>query len=318
MQDRFSELKNWFSTLESAQQHLFAVVDAAREPRIPAELRGRAVEFVSLYRGEPEEALVAVAPYLVQLDLKSEFTRWLLADGWGNSWGIFLVSQSSLEDLRRHLRHFLLVRDPAGTELYFRFYDPRVLRVYLPTCTAAETKRFFGPVATYLMETEDGHGVMLFSRQGSRTIRLADLSSNTPSGVIEHDDVIEKGPKPNVSRMKIRYEQMQALNDYMNTSFLKRAAVHLRQEHPRQTNSMSDTDLHRLVNAGSDRAAAYGLMRENEIVSFLELLILFGEDFDTRTKWAPPILHNPDLSPPEKVEALQEHRDTVQSIGENA
>jgi hypothetical protein len=46
--------------------------------------------------------------------------------------------------------------------------------------------------------------------------------------------------------------------------------------------------------------------------------MLFGSDFDTRMEWAAAILQNPDLAPAEKVEALQEHRDADQEIGEQA
>src|SRR5262245_23164638 len=112
MQNSAIELRDWFLTLESANRQLYAVLDAARESRIFSELQGRGVEFVSLYRGEPEETLSQVAPYLVRIDPKSEFTRWLLANAWGDSWGIFLISSASLDDIRRHFRRFLLVRDP--------------------------------------------------------------------------------------------------------------------------------------------------------------------------------------------------------------
>src|SRR5262252_6291317 len=109
MQDRTISLRDWFSKLGSATQHLFAVADSAREPNIPIELRRRGAEFSSLYRGEPEESLSSVAPYLVRVDPQCELMRWLLTNGWGNSWGIFLVSSTSLETLRQHFRRFLLV-----------------------------------------------------------------------------------------------------------------------------------------------------------------------------------------------------------------
>src|SRR5262245_36211173 len=110
-QDRTITLRDWFSKLGSATQHVFAVLDSARDSNIPIELRRKGAEFSSLYRGEPEESLSSVAPYLVSLDPESELMRWLLTSGWGNSWGIFLVSSASLEALRRHFRRFLLVHD---------------------------------------------------------------------------------------------------------------------------------------------------------------------------------------------------------------
>ncbi len=39
--------------------------------------------------------------------------------------------------------------------MIFRYYDPRVLRVYLPTCLAPELRTVFGPVRRFLLESED-------------------------------------------------------------------------------------------------------------------------------------------------------------------
>ena len=50
-----------------------------------------------------------------------------------------------------------------GRELYFRFYDPRVLRIFLPTCNAAETATFFGPVGQFLVEAQDAETLLRFS-----------------------------------------------------------------------------------------------------------------------------------------------------------
>jgi len=57
-----------------------------------------------------------------------------------------------LAQLRRHFRELLIVRDDSGRKLVFRFYDPRVLSIYLPTCTGAEARQFFGPVRRMAME----------------------------------------------------------------------------------------------------------------------------------------------------------------------
>ena len=42
----------------------------------------------------------------------------------------------------------------------FRWYDPRVLRVYLPTCTVGELREVFGPARAFLVEDVDP-GVLL-------------------------------------------------------------------------------------------------------------------------------------------------------------
>ena len=42
--------------------------------------------------------------------------------------------------LRHHLKGFLRVRGESGQKMMFRYYDPRVLRVYLPTCNPIDTQ----------------------------------------------------------------------------------------------------------------------------------------------------------------------------------
>src|SRR5215475_13081353 len=310
-QDRAISLRDWFSKLGSATQHLFAVMDSARESNIPIELRRIGAEFSSLYRGQPEESLSSVAPYLVSLDPKSEMMQWLLTNGWGNSWGIFLVSSTSLETLRRHFRRFLLVRDAAGNELYFRFYDPRVLRTFLPTCTGAETKRFFGPVGIYLIEAENGEAVSFFSRRTAGTIRVAELNGWSDAALIADGSSAEATPKLVKYRLRIREEQMNVFSVYMNKSFLSRAAQYLRETCPDPTNSMTAAELQEFIDTGVDRAASYSLIREDEIGVFLELMLLFGMDFDHKTDWAAEVLQNPDLSAAERLNTLHEHRDNA-------
>ena len=45
-------------------------------------------------------------------------------------------------------------------KVLFRFYDPRVLRVFLPGCTPKESAQFFGPIKRYFFEGEDPSEVL--------------------------------------------------------------------------------------------------------------------------------------------------------------
>ncbi len=139
---------------------LYAILDAARAPLILARLQKCTDERKSLYAGVKGDALYAVAPHLIALPPSSTFLATLIRDGWGQSWGIYFTSPKSLPEVRKHLRHFLLVNLPSNEQVIFRYYDPRVLRVYLPTCTPDELIEFFGPIRSFLMESDDP-GVML-------------------------------------------------------------------------------------------------------------------------------------------------------------
>lgn len=145
---------------------VFTILDGASIPGLLQSLYSFDPEYICLYRGELAPDMAEVAPYLVMLDRDSPITDWLLSKGWGMHWGIFGVTQADLQSLRKHFRTFLMVYDESGTSLYFRYYDPRVLRVYLPTCNAGELKTVFGPVLSYLVEDEDPKTVRKFQLVG--------------------------------------------------------------------------------------------------------------------------------------------------------
>ena len=57
-----------------------------------------------------------------------------------------------------------MVKNEGGKSIYFRYYDPRVLRVYLPTCNEGELDVIFGPVLRYVVEGEDAKTMIEYSR----------------------------------------------------------------------------------------------------------------------------------------------------------
>lgn len=130
----------------------FAILDGASVPGLQAKLRQWKPEHECLYRGELKPDLAEAAPYLVQLSLGADITNWICSEGWGKHWGVFAITGAPLMAARQHFRRLLTVHDESGKPLLFRFYDPRVLNVYLPTCTAEELSSIFGPVSTYISE----------------------------------------------------------------------------------------------------------------------------------------------------------------------
>ena len=155
---------------------LFAVLDAARAPEVLGALRTHTELHYSLYDGPEGERLDDVAPYLVQLQARSPLTELLIREHWGQDWGVFLWALTDFKALRRHLRRFLIVQDAKGKDMYFRFYDPRVLRVFLPTCTPEELSDFFGPIAGFLIESAERGHAWQCSHQPGYPLRLEDLA----------------------------------------------------------------------------------------------------------------------------------------------
>ena len=136
----------------NGQANVFAILDGASSPTLVKTLYEHEPEYCCLYRGELQPDVATVAPYLVRLEPEQKFAEWVLAEGWGVHWGIFLHTATTLRALRDHFREFHTVELPDQRTVLFRYYDPRVLRTFLPVCNAAELTTFFGPVQSFLVE----------------------------------------------------------------------------------------------------------------------------------------------------------------------
>ena len=150
--------------------NVYAVLDGASVEQLPQLLWEHEPENICLYRGELEPDIAAVAPYLVKLEYDHPFTRLVCEQGWGKHWGIYIITPAEVDIrvLRQHFRKFLMVYDPDGKLIYFRYYDPRVLRAYLPTCNAEDINIVFGPIGSYVLEDEDSSILQRFTSDGKK------------------------------------------------------------------------------------------------------------------------------------------------------
>lgn len=150
-------LSDWLWPLDEdgKRPRVFFLADAARDERIFPLLQSSWLDSVCLYDGELPLEFRRSAPHLAELERETEESREILELGWGNAWGVFLRARVGLDELKAHFRTLLTVRDEKGKALFFRFYDPRVLSTYLPTCTREELEQVFGPVEAFLMEGDE-------------------------------------------------------------------------------------------------------------------------------------------------------------------
>lgn len=143
----------------------FAILDGAGIPDLLDRLYDENdPEFDCLYAGELGPDMAEVVPYIARLEQDSDFAGWVFS-GWGEHWGIFTVVPAELDlaTVRRHLRKLNMVYGPDNQSLYFRWYDPRVLRIVLPTCDAVQLKKMFGPVLRFITEGETPDHGLAFS-----------------------------------------------------------------------------------------------------------------------------------------------------------
>jgi hypothetical protein len=154
--DEWSFMKTW------------AILDGARDERIVKAVDRSYQDKCCLFAGNISAELKGVAPYLVRFDRGEDLSEYVLENGWGNAWGVFFSSSASLETLRKHFRKFLRVTDEAGRRLLFRYYDPRVLSIYLPTCNNEELTTIFGPIDRFVAEADEGKEAVEYRFSGVR------------------------------------------------------------------------------------------------------------------------------------------------------
>ncbi|WP_181233891.1 DUF4123 domain-containing protein [Enhygromyxa salina] len=150
---------------------LFAVLDGAREDAVHAFTSTAGLPWAYLEDGVVEATYEVCAPRLIALgSWPSTALEQLLAKGWGKSWGVFVRARLNMGALREHLRTLSSVKLPTGRVAQFRFYDPRVLRVYLPSCTYDEVAQVFGPIDEFAMEDEDPAIACRFGRDNGALV----------------------------------------------------------------------------------------------------------------------------------------------------
>jgi len=153
----------WSKVFNNNDLLFYAILDSARDESIFAKLVTSEIEQLCLYNKEQSLDLAEVAPYIVLLHKEDSFTKWFFDKGWGRSWGILFSSSASLFELKKHFEQFITVSDEKGNILFFRFYDPRVLRVFLPTCNNEQLSDIFDLIRCFYLEGEDNSLVNQYS-----------------------------------------------------------------------------------------------------------------------------------------------------------
>jgi hypothetical protein len=133
--------------------------------QLPDYLDERDSPFACLLRGETDPLVLTRAPYLVRLVPGDEIFSWILQEGWGRNWGMFTAvpPDTPFEEVLEHFRQFVQVRLPDGRIVFFRFYDPRVQRVFVPSCDAGQTGELFSLPTVWSCESEGGAALLVHS-----------------------------------------------------------------------------------------------------------------------------------------------------------
>ncbi|SIR53255.1 MULTISPECIES: DUF4123 domain-containing protein [Acidiphilium] len=251
---------------------MFAVVDAARDPKIPDYLTalGTADTCQCLWQGDLFLRAGDTAPYLVRLDRDATLTRILMIEGAGKGWMLPLRTEVPFETLRSHCRRFPDAQLPDGRIVLFRWYDSRVLHDLLPALDPEECRSLFGPITTLWTENPAGDLVAYQAPPPGSTIAL-------PPGLFP-----------------IRPTVMDAMTHREQRTMDQRIATFLQKELPEKTRSIEPPRLLAWVGRMRGRAAPYGVISERGLMKWMLLGVFLGQDFDEQPVFR-SVLESPDI-----------------------
>lgn len=144
----------------------YLLLDGARTPDLPGALEDIGARFECLFAGALDPAVAATAPYVVDLGATPAAFDFAASSGLDRTGLLFAVSKLDLYGLRRHLRRLALAELPDGRVTFFRYYDPRALKLVLEVATPEQEAQIFGAAGEvrFLILDEAGRPMRLGPR----------------------------------------------------------------------------------------------------------------------------------------------------------
>jgi hypothetical protein len=144
-------------------------------------------------------------------------------------------------------------------------------------------------------------------RQHGALLIAAPLSTPAPSVT---DAAASEGAagERRIGRLRVRRRQYANLAGVVANGAVQRLVDHCRTRYPIHPPAQDPQTLRAWVKQGVRRAAAYGIVAEEDLQSFLGLRVMFGDSFDDdpRCAWAAVVLWDPALSGTQKMDSLIE------------
>ena len=283
--------------LTSGPSNLYALLDACDESSVVQKINSlEKSQAASLYQGSAARDFYAIAPYVVAAD--QAFVDWIANNMLGRPWGYFLETDPlvTLPKIRSHLRRFMMAKGPGDKDLYFRFYDPRVVTIFLKSFSSETVSRFWGPIQSILLFDED-----------SQLVRLSPPETVSPS--------LDR------SRFTVTESDLQNYVRHRDQGFRQRLKSHLTDFLQSHGQNVNQEQLDSQIIVGLERAKRYLLTKQSDIARYLELICFHVRSFEERGDPLPVqnILFDRRIKITERLDRLEDwakQHSAVASVGE--
>jgi hypothetical protein len=184
----------------------------------------------------------------------------------------------------------LRVQDEQGRILVFRFYDPRVLRVYMPTCEPSETMQMLGPVHALMCEKETGKSLVVFAENGAHA----------------NEKLI-----PSASIFQMKSNQLSGLRGYYFSRFCSRLTEFLGELHFDLIDGDASIQLNDFVVRAVRKGHELGFFADATLAEYVSLCIQLGPEFHDHPH-VQVVFSDPFVKSENRIRSLLERLSPVQ------
>ena len=301
----------WQTNEKGIEPTVYAILGGAIDKQIEKIIRLGSLKNACLIDGKLSYEMAVVAPYMVRLEKDHPQTIEILQKGWGNSWGIFAITYppATLINIRHNFKKIAMVTLPDEKRAYFRYYDPRVMRPYLPTCTIDEANQVFGHISEFVVEGEEAGTVHRFKRSEEGVVDVC-ISEELPA---EQEDNHHLTLTPDDKK------SIAAIKEQLNDDFIRQAIGYLKIKALSETDPNDASSLELLIDTAMLLSAGFKFTFDTpeQLANVAHTIDLWGAEYPNED-WAYTIyVRRPELSLDEKVTELYREK-AFQMVGPDA
>lgn len=266
----------------------YLLLDGAKIENLPARIysldENPIVEW--LYHSTPLQEVFDVGPALVVLRANTALEKAFTED-WQNDAGLIIESDAPIQQLTEHLRSLIHVRVTGDASMLFRYYDPRVMRHWLPPLNPAEKDHLMGPIRRVRLPAREGEQEQWIVREQDR--QSAQQYAERPWLYLDE-------------------QQLQQLNQGKLELFDQQLLEHVHTYFPDCLAQRSSTEQQQWAVLCREGAASHGYSAPKEVARWSALVAEHGTEFPRAPEHQAyrEIIQQPTFNATQRLDALLE------------
>ncbi len=265
-------------------RHAYLLLDNALIENLPRHLLslGQFMPCHPLYLTTDYAELADCGPLLVPVVPDSPLAQ-LFNAKWRLQAGLWLETEAPEPVLLDHLRSLVHVSLDGDVTTFFRYYDPRIARVWLQDLAPAERGRVMGPVQSIRLPAEDGSDLL--------------ISNINPASGQRYTTV---------PWLRLSATQLEQLSEARYRQFDQHLIEHCQRYFPHVLQGLDRPAQYAWAKACQDSARRHGYSTKNEITRWVSLYALLGANFPDEPTHQPyrQILQAQGRSPAQRLDDL--------------